>query len=605
MANKVLSIYVGNDAIRIAEMQANGKQAVVLSNAAEIATPSGAISDGYLVDITAIAEAIRTSIFGRGFTAKDVVFTISSKKIASKEIEVPYMKNTRRMNDILVSNSSEYFPMSNSDDYVFSFSVLETLEVEGAKTNRVSAVAAPIDLVKSYQELARELKFNVKAIDYFGNSVIQLLSMQMSEGRTDLVLQIENDATFVNVMRGKTLVLQRSVPYGKNAVINALMDVKKISEKDAKTLLSNETLLDQHVTADEYAQTVSYLVNGIGRVVEYHRTKNKNDLLQGIKIFGEGSAIAGIEKILERELGAPVEHFETLSGVTIRGQAALTAEEVLRYLPNIGAVIAPMNLAFVERKGGSSIGSAEVTKYMIIVFAVCALVMGIWCAVTLIQYNKAVKENQRLTAAIEDIQEVEDIYNDWLRSKAELRTVQNFQLSTYNDNENLVALLEFMEERFPTDTTINDLDAQDGVVTITITSGWHDVTKNELADVLNELQTKDFIADYLVEKYDEEFRYLVVTGINPDGSYEFEREEPEEGKDLGKYKEVDPYSLEEGYEDAVLYMQIQSTYELTITLTNPSIEQRRAEIEAEAAQDAAEQAAFGMDDENAVEEVEE
>ena len=120
--------------------------------------------------------------------------------------------------------------------------------------------------------------------------------------------------------------------------------VKKISEKDAKTLLSNETLLDQHVTEDEYAEAVQYLVSGIGRVVEYHRSKNAGDALQGIKIFGEGSAIAGIEKILERELGAPVQHFETLSGVQIKGQAALTAEEVLRYLPNIGAVIQPMQL---------------------------------------------------------------------------------------------------------------------------------------------------------------------------------------------------------------------------------------------------------------------
>ena len=98
----------------------------------------------------------------------------------------------------------------------------------------ISAVAAPMDLVKNYYELAEELKLNVKHIDYFGNSVIQLLSMQMTEGRTDLVLQIEKDATFVNVMRGKTLILQRSVPYGKNAVINALMDVKKISEKDVQ-----------------------------------------------------------------------------------------------------------------------------------------------------------------------------------------------------------------------------------------------------------------------------------------------------------------------------------------------------------------------------------
>ena len=121
MANKVLSIYVGMDAIRVAEMQLNSNKTVILSNAAEISTPSGSVNDGYLVDITAIAEAIRTSIFGRGFSAKDVIFTIQSKKIASKEVIVPYMKNEKRMLQILQANSSDYFPMSNTTDYVFHF----------------------------------------------------------------------------------------------------------------------------------------------------------------------------------------------------------------------------------------------------------------------------------------------------------------------------------------------------------------------------------------------------------------------------------------------------------------------------------------------------
>ena len=373
MASKVLSIYVGSDAIRIAEMQNNNKT-VILSNAAEIATPDNSVNDGYLVDITAIAEAIRTSIFGRGFTAKEVIFTITSKKIASKDVEIPYVKNEKKLKQILQANSSEYFPMSNSNDYAFAFSVLENFTDEEGRKSRVSAVAAPNDLVKCYYELAEELKLSVHSIDYFGNSVIQLLSMQMTEGRTDLVLQIEKDTTFVNVMRGKTLILQRSVPYGKNAVINALMDVKKISEKDAKTLLSNEMLLDQHVTPEEYAETVQYLVSGIGRVVEYHRTKNKNDLLQGIKVFGEGSAIAGIEKILERELGAPVQHFENLAGVVIKGQAALTAEEVLRYLPNIGAVIKPIDLE-VEygESGGVNLGAGQTLKALIAV-----LILVLW-----------------------------------------------------------------------------------------------------------------------------------------------------------------------------------------------------------------------------------
>ena len=66
MANKALTIYISGDVIRIAEMQKNNKQSVVLSNAAEITTPAGAFNDGYIVDVTAIAEAIRTAIFGRG-----------------------------------------------------------------------------------------------------------------------------------------------------------------------------------------------------------------------------------------------------------------------------------------------------------------------------------------------------------------------------------------------------------------------------------------------------------------------------------------------------------------------------------------------------------
>ena len=63
MASKVLTIYISSDAIRVAEMQKNNNKTVVLSNAAEIATPAGCFNDGYLVDVTAAAEAIRQAIF--------------------------------------------------------------------------------------------------------------------------------------------------------------------------------------------------------------------------------------------------------------------------------------------------------------------------------------------------------------------------------------------------------------------------------------------------------------------------------------------------------------------------------------------------------------
>lgn len=573
MANKVLSIYVGMDAIRIAEMQKSGSnKAVVLTNAAEIATPNNSVNDGYLVDITAISEAIRTSVFGRGFTAKEVIFTITSKKIASKEVEIPYQKNRKKLQQILQANSGEYFPMSNAGDYSFAFSVLEDYHTEEGRKCRVSAVAAPNDLVKCYYELAEELKYTVNSIDYFGNSVIQLLSMQMMEGRTDLVLQIEKDTTFVNVMRGKTLILQRSVPYGKNAVINALMDVKKISEKDAKTLLSNETLLDQHVSADEYAATVQYLVNGIGRVVEYHRNKNKSDLLQGIKVFGEGSAIAGIERILERELGAPVEHFETLAGVAIKGQAALTAEEVLRYLPNIGAVIDPIGLEVEsDSSSGYSMGAETFFKILIGALVVSTLGMGIWFGYTMYNYHKALDRKAELETMINDIKDIEQIALDHEHAMAELTIIQAFELSTHDDNELLLQFIEDLEKMMPTEAVIGRLSATSGDISFDVTSGWHTTTKNEVADVIFTIGNLDYVSNFDLPGFNEEYRTLFVIDRDDDGNPIFLREETENGEP-GEYIEY-----VEGTEYPPEYLQyetmsfIQTTYNVSCHISKPVV----------------------------------
>ncbi|MBP3470516.1 MAG: pilus assembly protein PilM [Lachnospiraceae bacterium] len=587
MANKVLSIYVGSDAIRIAEMQKSGNnKAVVLSNAAEVATPNNSVNDGYLVDITAIAEAIRTSIFGRGFTAKEVIFTITSKKIASKEVEIPYVKNPKKLQQILQANSGEYFPMSNTGDYSFAYSVLEDYTTEEGRKSRVSAVAAPNDLVKCYYELAEELKFTINSIDYFGNSVIQLLSMQMTEGRTDLVLQIEKDTTFVNVMRGKTLILQRSVPYGKNAVINALMDVKKISEKDAKTLLSNETLLDQHVTADEYAETVQYLVNGIGRVVEYHRTKNKSDLLQGIKVFGEGSAIAGIERILERELGAPVEHFETLAGVAIKGQAALTAEEVLRYLPNIGAVIAPIGLSVDTSSGSSSsIGSEQFFKILVAIFVVCAVVMGAWVGKTAYDYNKVLKQQQQLEADIAAIEDIVQIAEAYENAQAELNILKDFVASTQSDNELLLTFILDLEKMLPKDAAVQSLSAENGDITFDVISGWHVTTKNEIADVIYEIGNLEYMTRFDLPGFKEEYQTLFVIGYDEEGEAVYLREPTDENGKIGDY-----IVYEEGKEYPAEYMEyervtlVQTTYDVSCHISLP-VEETEEETEETTAED--------------------
>ena len=573
MASKVLSVYIGNDAIRIAEMQKTSKH-VELTNAAEIATPDSAIQDGYLMDISAIAEAIRTATFGRGFTAKEVIFTVQSKKIASKEVKFPYMKNQKALQNTLLTNSNEFFPMSNPNDYTFAYSIIENFMTEEGRAVRVSAVAAPVDLIRGYYQLAEEIKYKVAGIDYFGNSVMQLLKLQMQQGRIDLVLQIEKDATYANVMRGPVLLLQRSINYGSNAVVNALMDVKKISEKDAKLLLGNEQLLDQHVTAEEYAEAVSHLVSEIGRFADFHKSKNKGEELQGIKIFGEGSAIAGIEKILQRELGAPVEHFESLVGVQISGHASLTAKEVLRYLPNIGAVIDPMNLDISDAGNErSTVSGALVNKVLAILLVVATIGSAAYTGYVVYQKKQAEERKAQLEANIAAIQDIEQIAADYEEAMAEYNVVAEFEAGTHCDNELLLKLILEMEGCLPTGSRINDLKVVEGAVSFNLETAWGEAVKNEVADILVTLNDIDYIHDLSIKSFSEEYIVVFITGYDEEtGEPILLRAEPEEGQTEGELISVeDANNIPEEYAEYEFTTLVRTKYDIAFHISEPVV----------------------------------
>lgn len=503
MEQKLLSIYVGNEVTRVCEVVKKSATLVVVNNATEVATPTGAVDDGYLTDVPAIAEAIRGCVFGRGFSASKVIFTISSKKIANKEVVIPYVRGDKKIGAILEANSGEYFPMSTTGDFLFAHTVMETFQdVEGKKL-RLTAVAAPRDLVECYYELADELRLTVEDIDYVGNSVLQLLSLQMKEGDTELVLQIEKDMTFVNVMSGKSVILQRSVPYGKNAVINSMMEIKKLTEKEAKTLLSNRDMLDRQVTEEEYAEAVRYLISSIGRIVEYHRSRNPDRIIDGIRVFGEGSAIAGIDEVLKQELGAQVTHFSTLQGIKAGSKSYLTSETALRYLANFGAVLNPIGLNLNRGKTKENVSkTADKVLYAILALSIVGVVG--WVTWTMIVYYGKVAEKELLEANIKAIEDVEQIKLNYDNAAAAYQAVKDFADSTNSNNELVLQFITDLEKILPTTMIIDGFAASGGTVSFSVTAP----NKEAVADMIVELKKLDYVQTFNIPAIAEGSGYI-------------------------------------------------------------------------------------------------
>ena len=488
MEQKLLSIYIGNDVTRICELVRKSATSIIVNNATEVSTPSGALDDGYITDVPSIAEAVRGCVFGRGYSAKSVIFTISSKKIASKEIVIPYVKGDKKISQILTANAAEYFPMSTTNDFIFAHTVMENFQDSEGKKTRLTAVAAPRDMVEGYYELAEELRLQVENIDYVGNSVLQLLALQMKEGSTELVLQIEKESTFVNIMSGKDVILQRSVPYGKNAVINSMMEIKKMSEKEAKVLLSNRKMIAEQVTEEEYAEAVRYLVSSIGRIVEYHRSRNPERVIDGIKVFGEGSAIEGIDEVLQQELGAEVSHFDQLNGVRVAGKAYLTAETALHYLANFGAVLNPIGLTITVSKSKEQ-SSQLVNKLLFVALGIAVVVMGTLSALKLVKYFGLKTAERLIEEDIAQMEDIEQIAQEYEKSVESYKIVKNFADGTVSDNEMVYQLVCDLEKILPSNAYIDQFDSQDGIVSLQLTTS----EKDAVADVIVALKELDYV----------------------------------------------------------------------------------------------------------------
>ena len=497
MDQRLLSIYISSEVIRVVDATRKSATNITVNSVDEVSTPAGSFDDGYITDVLEIASAIRGKIIGKAGKAK-AIFTISSKKIASKEVVIPFVNGTKKINSVLNANSSEYFPMSTTGEFIFAYNVMETFQDDEGKKIRVNAVAAPKDLVEGYYEIADELKLSVYDIDYVGNSVQQLLKLQMSnnENDTNLVLQIEKDATFVNIMAGKDIILQRSVPYGKNAVINSIMEIKKLTEKEAIELLRDKDRMDRSVTEEEYSEAVRYLISSIGRIVEYHRSRNPERIIDGIKVFGEGASIAGIDEVLRQELGAEVTRFNTLNGIKVSQKSYLSADQALRFLACFGAVLNPIGLKIQSSKSKEA-SSAMLDKILYAIIALAAVVMIGICAWYQIKFALKKADVEFKKTQINTLQIAEDIANQYEETLNAYNTVKTFTDTTHTNNVVLLQFIEDLEKVTPTGTYFDDIRAVNGVVSLK----GYTTSKEALADLIVQLKQLDYITSFNIPSF--------------------------------------------------------------------------------------------------------
>jgi type IV pilus assembly protein PilN len=472
--NKVLTIDITNESITIVEVTPSNKKQSTIHNAIIFETPEDAYEDGVIRDKERIAEAIKSQLSANGITNKNAIFVLTSTKIVNREVLVPFVKENK-IKGIINANSSEYFPV-NIEDYTVSHSVLETVtDEENNKQLRVLAVAAPTSMVRSYYEVAALAGLKAVALDYIGNAMLQLIKTQTSENMTTMVIQLGSESTVLNIVKGDILLLQRTVPYGTNVVVNEVMDAKGVDATTAMTLLQNERLITVDFDDNAITGSFRYLINNIGRVMDFFASKNPDKPIDDVFLTGDGALIKGIDGLFKVQLNVSTRVMDSLFNIKFDPKIDLKIYNPVYLMVPIGAAFAPMGFTISEGgASGKKEGQMDTTPLVVAFLILAVLVAGGLTAVSFVLKNQAQTELDDVNKKIASIQDIETIVKDYENAESVYVDAMSMYSYTKNLNENVVTFITALEEKMPKGTDITAFESDSTGVSISGTATEYD-----------------------------------------------------------------------------------------------------------------------------------
>lgn len=525
MTKRVLSIDIGVTNTRVCEID-YGKKTPHVYKCISFSTPENVIEDGYIRDKQVLATVLRKKLEEEEMKLTDVVFTISSTKIANREVTIPMVKD-RLIQPVIDAGAQDYFPVDISE-YIISYSILERIITKESRKLKLMLLAAPNNLIKNYYSFAQLMNFSILAIDYIGNSGYQLLKRQTSEG-IRFIIQINEQNTLIHVIDQEALILQRTIPYGINPVTETdnQTDRKEEGEEfdnyldsyqdEAAVALAidewdNQLSDNQYGNREEIADSLKYLINNVIRVLDYYNSKFSEKKIDQIYITGPGGRGKGIIELFQNEIGSGVKKLDKFSSVIFHKNINWEEMDETAYMSVIGAVLQPIGFIsrdIIEKEAKKS------SRSILMLTLVASLVISVsLISVSTISLQGAKAEKKELETQINSLSSVESVYNDYNSVLSDYQSIMNLYSLTTSKNEELNQLITGLEEKLPSSAVVSALMVSNNGFSMNITTN-NKLSAAKLYLQLGHIEGLSIVSiDSIAESEDENGIKMVTFAVN-------------------------------------------------------------------------------------------
>ncbi|MEI3592765.1 MAG: pilus assembly protein PilM [Lachnospiraceae bacterium] len=551
MNNRVLSIEIGNSFTKICEMDYKVKKPKVYK-VLTVETPEGIVVDGMLQPTQEYADHLVNALGTNGIRTKKVIFTISSTRVASREVQIPNVKASK-IEALVKTNANDYFPVDLTQ-YEIGHYLAGGLAENGKL--RVMALAVPKALLDSYYQLAQMCGWEVECFDYSSNSLYQILRDEKSE-KVTMVIKIDENSTIVTVLSAGKVLLQRTVAYGVQDAIDTMIasgayavndPMSAVERFQKKTCLNrvlhpgdkvweenagrweDEDAGNVEVTAARQKITASLepLIVGVSRVIDFYDSRNSENPIEKSYVTGLGGSFSGMSKLFTNCLERKV---HTLSEMDdkIGMSKAIRSTRPAAYISCLGAVLAPVGLIDKSTQKSKGLTVVSGTNYTFV--SVAVLVLGVilsiaMAATSVTRYLGNVAQNVYLQNRVQELQPAQAVYNDYLAAEAQYDKYTYLYAYTQTPNENLVEFINELEQILPDSFYTNSFSSDQTGISMSVTVEGKAAAARTILNIRNMQSIDDVEISNITDSKDETGTSIVTFSIT--GSYKDLTDETEE-----------------------------------------------------------------------------
>lgn len=516
---KILSIEAEASQIRVAEVEVRGKKGRIY-NCFCIPAPQGAVEDGQIRDTKTLGENLKAELSQRKIKTKKVYFATGSTRIASREVRIPFVK-ANRIQSIVEANATDYFPIDVSK-YVLSYSVVDVESQksedgkEETKQYHLVVYAAPKAISAAYSEFAENAGLTMTGITYTGDSIYHSVKDKYAKG-THILVKVEYTGTSITIIQDGELTLQRNINYGVDSAAETVRAFPEFGDRlDANEALDvlcsrkcinpfldmesfDEEISDEdrklETARAEVTESLRYLIGNISRIMDYYISRHTDTNFDSIVCCGLGAQVKGLMQLLTNELGQQVDVLQEFKNFAL--PAGGDAQEACLYAAVLSPGTSGVNLM-------DKINRKKKEKKETLSGAIIICVVGTVAGVVLTAAGYANRiyqqhEQERLNQRISEESSIEEIYSAYTNAKAQYDNYQNMYQYTNTPNEGLKTFIEELEEKMPSDITVENFSSTGTQVSFSMRVG----SKSAAANTIMQLRTFESLSTVTTTGIDE------------------------------------------------------------------------------------------------------